>query len=58
MAEQCFRKPGSNPPTCGVHNVLLVEHHTISKSIAAWVGDFAFLLCPISDQVVKEPPTH
>jgi hypothetical protein len=55
MPTQCFTKMGdSNPPVCGLHNVKLVEHQTSRESIAAGVGNFTFLVCPVSGQVVED----
>jgi hypothetical protein len=54
MTELCFIKKNSNPPVCGVHNVQLVEHQTSREPIAGGVGNFTFLVCPMSNQVARE----
>jgi hypothetical protein len=55
MAERCFIKKNSPPPGCGVHNVQFVEHQTYRESLAGGVGNFAYLVCPFSDQVPNDP---
>jgi hypothetical protein len=54
---KCFAKKGSNPPVCGVHNVKLVEHQSGFESIAGGVGNFTFLVCPVSNQAVDDSST-
>jgi len=54
MSTQCFTKMGSDPPVCIVHNVRLAEHQTSRESIVGGVGNFTFLLCPVSGQEVEE----
>jgi hypothetical protein len=56
MAEPCFTKKGSNPPACGVHNVPLRQLKT-SQDIRL-LGEFSFLMCPVSGQVVNDPATQ
>jgi hypothetical protein len=48
MAHRCFKKKGSNPPVCVVHNVRLVQR------TAEGYGGFTFLVCPVSDEVINE----
>jgi hypothetical protein len=55
MAEPCFMKTGSNPPVCGVHNIPLVRHQSSEDFGASRYGDFVFLVCPASGQVVDGP---
>jgi hypothetical protein len=52
MAARCFKKTDSNPPVCGVHSVPLVQRKSSEHSASATFGDFAFLACPVSGQVV------
>jgi len=54
MAEQCFRKKGSNPPVCGVHNVLLVQKQLSHELFAAGYKGFAFFICPVSGAVLND----
>ena len=52
MPARCFRKKDSNPPFCGAHNVPLVQHRSSEHSVVSELGDFVFLVCPVSGQVV------
>ena len=52
MTSRCFRKKGSDPPVCGVHGVPLVQRQSSEYSVSSRVGDFVFLVCPVSGQVV------
>jgi hypothetical protein len=54
MAEQCFRKKGSNPPICGAHNVRLIQKQLPDEMIAAGYKAFTFLVCPVSGDVLNE----
>jgi len=54
MAEPCFKKKDSNPPVCGVHNVPLEEHQSSEALITSKLGDFTFLVCPVSGAVVND----
>jgi hypothetical protein len=56
MAEQCIMRQGSDPPVCGVHNVQLVQRRTSHGSVDAGVGDFAFLVCPTSGEILNDSP--
>jgi|HubBroStandDraft_5_1064220.scaffolds.fasta_scaffold679191_1 hypothetical protein len=58
MRTPCFIKKGTNPPVCGVHGVLLVRHESLETLVVARFGDFIFLKCPMSGQVVDEAATH
>jgi len=57
MARPCFIKKASNPPACGVHKVPLVRKESSESFVASKFGDFNFLVCPVSNQVVDTPPT-
>jgi hypothetical protein len=48
MAEQCFRKKGSIPPVCGVHNVPLVQSHVSIDRNSPGLGEVTCLRCPVS----------
>ena len=52
MATQCFRKKDSDPCACGVHNVGLVQRQSRGHLASSMFGDFVFLVCPVSGQVV------
>jgi hypothetical protein len=56
MAEQCFKKKGTNPPVCGVHNVRLVTKQLPGGLIAPGYEGFAFLVCPVSGVVLSDEP--
>jgi hypothetical protein len=58
MAKGCFIKKGSNPPVCGVHNVRLIEHLSVENRVLSKLGDFVFLVCPISGAVVDDDEEH
>jgi hypothetical protein len=49
MATQCFKKPLSNPPTCGVHNQLLQS----TQSSASNIGT-KFFVCSASGHTVQD----
>ena len=49
MADQCFKKPGSNPPVCGIHNAPLQPTHSYNPNVTAFV-------CPVSGKTI--PATH
>jgi hypothetical protein len=55
MAEQCFVRKGSDPPVCDVHNARLKQHQSAENSGTARFGDFTFLMCPISGQIIDPP---
>jgi len=57
MAEPCFTKKDSKPPECGIHKVPLVQRSTSEDSGAAGLGTFTFLVCPVSNAVVRDTPT-
>ena len=54
MTEPCFRKRGSNPPVCGVHDVPLVPGELPEEFLAAGYKGFTFYECPVSRTVVKD----
>jgi hypothetical protein len=56
MGHLCFVKENSNPPRCGVHNLPLVQHHSSEDSRIVFFGDFTFYVCPVSNEVVSDPP--
>jgi hypothetical protein len=57
MAEECFKKKGSSPPVCGVHNVPLVRKQLPDELIASGYKAFTFLACPVSGAVLNEDAT-
>ena len=58
MATQCFKKKESNPPTCCVHNVPLEPRQLPVELAAAGLKASAFLICPVSDQVLTDEETN
>ncbi|HUD56928.1 MAG TPA: hypothetical protein VMR02_16975 [Terracidiphilus sp.] len=54
MNKRCFRKKGSNPPICGVHNVPLAQKHIPDDMVAAGYKAFTFLVCPASGEVIND----
>jgi len=56
MAEPCFNKKDSEPPVCGVHNVLLIKSQSSEDSVISKFGDFVFYVCPVSGYVVSDTP--
>jgi hypothetical protein len=54
MTKPCFRKVGSNPPICGVHNVPLERTQLSAEMVAAGYKGFTFLVCPVSGTVLNE----
>ena len=58
MRPSCFAKENSNPPRCGVHDALLVQHHSSEDSRTEFFGAFTFYVCPISNEVVSDPPAQ
>jgi hypothetical protein len=53
MAERCFRKKGSDPPLCGVHNVGLVLSKIRHDLLVPYIGHVTCLICPVSQLVVE-----
>jgi hypothetical protein len=54
MVERCFKARDSNPPLCGVHNVLLRRGEALIDPLAPFLGRISYLKCPISDMVVLD----
>jgi hypothetical protein len=54
MAEQCFKKKGSNPPVCGVHNVPLVQNRISIDPLAPGLGHITCFRCPVSHAIVLD----
>jgi hypothetical protein len=52
--EQCYVKKGSHPPVCGVHDVVLIPKQLPVELIAAGYKGFAFLVCPVSGEVLND----
>jgi hypothetical protein len=52
VIERCFKLKDSNPPYCGVHNVLLQLGEALIDPLAPFLGLINYLKCPISDMVV------
>jgi hypothetical protein len=50
----CFWKLNSIPPTCGVHNVALVQRNLPIDWNAPRLGQVTGYLCPMSGQVVTD----
>jgi hypothetical protein len=48
----CFRKAGSDPPVCEVHNLQLVQKELAAEMILAGYTSMNFLVCPVSGAVV------
>jgi hypothetical protein len=58
MPTECFAKKGSDPPVCGIHKVRLEPHQSSEAWSTAKYGDFKFLKCPVSGQVIDDPPAQ
>jgi hypothetical protein len=54
MAAQCFKKKDSNPPTCGVHNVPLINAKLPYELLATGLKAVTFLVCPVSGEVLTD----
>jgi len=57
MTKPCFRKKGSEPPVCDVHNVKLVQKELPAQMIAEGYKGFTFLVCPVSGTVLDDKKT-
>jgi hypothetical protein len=57
MPTKCFIKKGSNPTVCGVHKVRLIERQSVENRVLSRLGDFVFFVCPMSGEVLNDPPT-
>ncbi len=53
MAQSCFKKRGSNPPVCGVHNVRLIEISVPIDSNAPYLGVITCLKCPVGNVIAS-----
>jgi hypothetical protein len=58
MAKPCFIKKGSKESICGVHDVPLVSHESSEYLISSRLGDFTFLVCPVSGKVLDDEAPH
>jgi hypothetical protein len=58
MAAPCFRKKDSDPPVCGLHQVLLVPVTVAIDHNAPHLGAVPCFVCPVGRQVVPDPPTR
>jgi hypothetical protein len=54
MAEQCFKKKGSLPPVCGMHNVPLVQSQVPIDRDSPELGQITCLRCPVSRAVALD----
>jgi hypothetical protein len=50
----CFRKKTSNPPMCGIHNVVLVESKLPIDPNAPHLGHITGYVCPVSGHLVTD----
>ena len=57
MDAQCYRKKDSDPALCGVHHVPLVQRQSSDDLRTFRLGDFEFLVCPVSGEVVGDAET-
>jgi hypothetical protein len=55
MAERCMARKGSDPPVCDVHNERLKQHQSSENVSTSRFGEFSFLVCPVSGQVIDVP---
>ena len=46
IKDHCFQEEGSNPPVCGVHNVLLVQSEVPIDPYAPYLGHVTGYVCP------------
>jgi hypothetical protein len=58
MNDRCFLRDGSDPPVCAIHNARLQLHSTSEDLDISKLGEFTFLTCPISGQVIDVPQNH
>jgi hypothetical protein len=58
MEQLCFVKKNSKPLVCGVHEVPLEERQTSGQRLPGGVGNFTFLVCPVSGQVPEDAASH
>jgi hypothetical protein len=57
MAGSCFVEKDANLPVCGVHNVPLVQRPSSRDLETSGLGNFTFLMCPVSGHVVRGTAT-
>jgi hypothetical protein len=57
MAEQCYIKKESAQLLCGVHNVRLVQKRSSKEPRLAGLGNFKYLICPVSGRVPNDAAT-
>jgi hypothetical protein len=55
MEKPCFKKLGSDPPVCGIHEVPLRETSSSQELSTMGLRDFAFYKCPVSGQAIDDP---
>jgi hypothetical protein len=58
MARQCFLEKESDPPLCGIHHVRLEKKPLPEELIASGFKAFTFLVCPVSGEIIDDPPTQ
>jgi hypothetical protein len=54
METRCFKKKGSNPPMCGIHNMPLVEATLPIDANSPHLGHVTCYVCPVSNRVADE----
>ena len=52
MDRTCLVKTGSNPPLCGIHEVLLVLCDDLLNAEAPYLGRVRCLRCPVSKKTI------
>lgn len=50
----CFRKKNSYPPTCGIHNVVLIDSKLPIDPNAPHLGHIICYVCPVSGKLVAD----
>ena len=58
MATRCFKKEGSNPPICGIHNVPLVKATLPIDANSPRLGSVTCYVWPVSHRVPDEAATQ
>jgi hypothetical protein len=51
---RCYKKQGSNPPICGVHDVKLFQEEIPIDPNMPRLGRILCYLCPSSETVVRD----
>jgi hypothetical protein len=54
MAERCFIKKESNPPTCGVHDVPLARKELPDEMVATGYKPVTFFVCKVTGAVLND----